>query len=102
MKFIYTLLTMAFVLFFVTFAFENPNPIQLKYYGYLDRYIVPVYLIVFVAFFSGVILAVLMGIVERFKLTMTINRLYRKIDDLEKRNLSLLKANPPSSETKGL
>jgi len=43
-----------------------------------------------------------MGIVERLKLTMTINRLYRKIDDLERRNLSLLKSAPAPGETKGL
>jgi len=33
---------------------------------------------------------------------MTINRLYRKIDDLERRNLSLLKSAPTPNETKGL
>jgi len=101
MKFLYFLMTMAFVIFFVTFAFQNPGDVHLKYYGYLDHQ-VAVYLIVFVAFFAGIIVTGLMGIVERFKLTMTINRLYRKIDDLERRNLNLLKSVPTSNDTKAL
>ncbi len=101
MKFLYFLMTMAFVLFFVTFAFQNPGDVHLKYYGYLDH-LVAVYLIVFISFLAGIIVAGLLGIVERFKLTMTINRLYRKIDDLERRNMSLLKGAPPSNETKAL
>ncbi|MGB4547397.1 MAG: LapA family protein, partial [Syntrophales bacterium] len=60
------------------------------------------YLIVFISFFAGIIVAGLLGIVERFKQTMTINRLYRKIDDLERRNQSLLKSAPSFDETKTL
>lgn len=101
MKFLYFLMTMAFVFFFVTFAFQNPGDVHIKYYGYVDH-LVAVYLIVFISFFTGIIVAGLMGIVERFKLSMTINRLYRKIDDLERRNLSLMKSVPSSDETKTL
>ena len=101
MRFLYFLMTMAFVIFFVTFAFQNPGDVHLKYYGYLDHQ-VAVYLVIFVSFLAGIVVTGLMGIVERFKLTMTINRLYRKIDDLERRNLSLLKSAPAPGETKGL
>jgi len=101
MRFLYFLMTMAFVIFFVTFAFQNPGDVHLKYYGYLDHQ-VAIYLVIFVSFLAGIVVTGLMGIVERFKLTMTINRLYRKIDDLERRNLSLLKSAPTPNETKGL
>jgi len=75
--------------------------VHIRYYTYLDH-LVAIYLIVFISFFAGIIVAGLLGIVERFKQTMTINRLYRKIDDLERRNQSLLKSAPSFDETKTL
>jgi len=51
MRFIYLVVILAFAFFFVTFAFENPYNVPLKYYGYFSTE-VPLYIIVF-GFFSG-------------------------------------------------
>ena len=90
MRFIYLVVILAFAFFFVTFAFENPYNVPLKYYGYFSTE-VPLYIIVFGFFICGFIFAALLGAIDKLRMTLRMNKLYRKIDDLEQKNLSLLR-----------
>ena len=104
MRFIYLVVIVAFAFFFVTFAFENPYSIQLKYYGYLYAE-APLYLIVFGAFLLGVIATALLGAIDRLRMTLRMNKLYRKSDELEQKNLSLMRGSwtePPPSQPPGV
>ena len=102
MRFIYLIVILAFAFFFVTFAFENPYNVSLKYYGYLTAEL-PLYILVFGAFLAGVFVAALLGAIDKLRMTLKINKLYRKIDDLEQKNLSVLRSSsyqsspPPST-----
>lgn len=96
MKVIYTIILALLVMFVITFSLENTIPVQLKYYDFFERSL-PTYMLLFVAFLFGVIFTGFMGIVERFRLTRTINRLNKTIRDLRRE----MKAsdNPPYIET---
>jgi uncharacterized integral membrane protein len=83
MKVIYTIIVALFVMFIITFSLENTLPVQLKYYDYFDRWL-PTYMLIFIAFLSGVIFTGFMGIVERFRLTRTISRLNKTVRDLRR------------------
>jgi uncharacterized integral membrane protein len=95
MKVIYTVILALFVMFVITFSLENTLPVQLKYYHYFDRWL-PTYMLIFIAFLTGVIFTGFMGIVERFRLTRTISRLNKTVRDLRRE----MKANenPPFVE----
>lgn len=95
MKVIYTIIVALFVMFIITFSLENTLPVQLKYYGYFDRWL-PTYMLIFVAFLAGVIFTGFMGIVERFRLTRTISRLNKTVRDL--RREAKANENPPFVE----
>lgn len=99
MKFLYMVLFLALVFFFLTFAFQNPVDIHLRYFGYIDQEF-PLYLLLFGSFFAGAVLASLVGAVDRIKLTLQINKLYKRIDELEKKNLTLLKSMPPTADAR--
>jgi len=104
MKFITLIVILAFAFFFVTFAFENPYNVSLKYYSYLTAEI-PLYILVFGAFLAGVFVAALLGAIDKIRMTLRINKLYRKIDDLEQKNLSLLRGSssvPPPPQSTGM
>ena len=104
MRFVYLIVILAFAFFFVTFAFENPNSISLKYYGYLYAE-VPLYIIVFGAFLTGVFVAALLGAIDKLRMTLRMNKLYRKIDELEQKNLSLMRGasyQPPPPQATGM
>jgi uncharacterized integral membrane protein len=83
MKVIYTIIVALFVMFIITFSLENTLPVKLKYYDYFDRWL-PTYMLIFIAFLSGVIFTGFMGIVERFRLTRTISRLNKTVRDLRR------------------
>jgi len=83
MKVIYTIIVALFVIFIITFSLENTLPVQLKYYDYFDRWL-PTYMLIFIAFLAGVIFTGFMGIVERFRLTRTINRLNKTVRDIRR------------------
>jgi uncharacterized integral membrane protein len=95
MKVIYTVIVALFVIFIITFALENTLPVQLKYYDLFDRWL-PTYMLIFIAFLSGVIFTGFMGIVERFRLTRTINRLNKTVRDM--RREAKANENPPLIE----
>jgi len=91
-KVIYTVILALIVMFVITFSLENTADVQLKYYDYFRRSL-PTYMLIFIAFLAGVIFTGFMGIVERFRLTRTINRLNKTIRDLRRE----MKANDRSS-----
>ena len=95
MNVIYTIILALIVMFIITFSLENTVPVQLKYYDFFERSL-PTYMLLFIAFLTGVIFTGFMGIVERFRLTRTINRLNKTIRDLRRE----MKAaeNPPYIE----
>jgi uncharacterized integral membrane protein len=95
MKVIYTIILALIVMFIITFSLENTAPVQLKYYDFFERSL-PTYMLLFIAFLTGVIFTGFMGVVERFRLTRTINRLNKTIRDLRRE----MKAseNPPYIE----
>jgi uncharacterized integral membrane protein len=96
MKVIYTIIVALFLIFIITFSLENTLPVQLKYYDFFDRWL-PTYMLIFVSFLVGVIFTGFMGIVERFRLTRTINRLNKTVRELRRE----LKANenPPYGDS---
>jgi len=95
MKVIYTVIVALLVMFVITFSLDNTQPVRLQYYMLFEKYL-PAYMVIFIAFLTGVIFTGFMGIVERFRLTRTINRLNKTIRDLRRE----LKANEnlPSGE----
>jgi uncharacterized integral membrane protein len=83
MKVIYTIILALIVMFIITFSLENTLPIRLRYYDFFERWL-PTYMLIFIAFLAGVIFTGFMGIVERFRLTRTINRLNKTIRELRR------------------
>ena len=98
MKIIYTVILALLVIFIITFSLENTVPVRLRYYDYFERWL-PTYMLIFVTFLAGVIFAGFMGIVERFRLTRTINRLNKTIRDLRREMKGT--ENPPYVESGG-
>ncbi len=99
MRFLYLIVILGFAFFFVTFGVQNNDPIKLRYFGYAYDEI-PIYLLVFVFFVIGFLVAALLGAIDKLRMTLRMNKLYRKIDDLEQKNLSLLRSSqqpPPPS-----
>jgi uncharacterized integral membrane protein len=85
MKVIYTVIVAIFVMFVITFSLENTDPVHLRYYDFdFFKRSLPTYMLIFIAFLGGVIFTGFMGIVERFRLTRTINRLNKTIRDLQR------------------
>ena len=83
MRIVYTILVALLVIFIITFSLENTEPVRLRYYDYFERWL-PAYMLIFITFLAGVIFAGFMGIVERFRLTRTINRLNKTIRELRR------------------
>jgi uncharacterized integral membrane protein len=98
MKVVYTIVLTLLVMFVVTFSLENTGQVELRYYDFFQSQI-QTYMLIFIAFLAGVIFTGFMGIVERFRLTRTINRLNKTIRDLRRE----MKANnnPPYVEEAG-
>jgi uncharacterized integral membrane protein len=100
MKVIYTIIVAIFVMFVITFSLENTDPVQLRYYDFdFFKQSLPAYMLIFIAFLAGVIFTGFMGIVERFRLNRTINRLNKTIRDL--RREMKVNENPPDIEEEG-
>lgn len=83
MKVVYTIIVALLVMFVITFSLDNTQPVRLQYYTLFEEYL-PAYMVIFIAFLAGVIFTGFMGIVERFRLTRTINRLNKTIRDLRR------------------
>lgn len=105
MRFLYLIVILAFAFFFVTFGVQNSDPIKLRYFGYAYDEI-PVYFLVFTFFVIGFVMAALLGAIDKLRMTLRMNKLYRKIDDLEQKNLALLRSGsshqPPPPPSTGM
>jgi uncharacterized integral membrane protein len=82
MNIVYTVIVMVIMLFIITFSLENTGDVTLQYMDY--RITLQTYMLLFVAFLAGVIFAGFMGIVERFRLARTINKLNKTIRELRR------------------
>ena len=82
MKLLYTIIIMVIVLFVITFSLDNTEMVSVGYYGFMDIN-VPAYLLLFVAFGSGIIFAGFFGMVERWRLVRKVSSLKRYIRTLE-------------------
>jgi hypothetical protein len=87
-------------MFIITFSLENTDPVRLRYYDLdiLNRSL-PTYMLIFISFLTGVIFTGFMGIVERFRLNRTINRLNKTIRDLRREMKAI--ENPSYVEEEG-
>lgn len=83
MRVIYTIIVVLLMLFIITFSLANTLPVQLKYYSVIDV-VLPIYMLMFIAFLLGVIFTGFMGVVERFRLNRTISYLNKTIKDLRR------------------
>ena len=84
MKLLYTIIVTLVVLFFITFSLANTSPVPVKYYGFIDVS-VAAYMLIFVSFGVGIIVAGFVGIVERFRLSREVTRLKKEVKALEKK-----------------
>jgi len=82
MKIIYTIIVVLIMLFIITFSLENTAPVSLQYMDF--RITAKTFILLFVTFLAGVVFAGFMGIVERFRLSRTINRLNKTIRELRR------------------
>jgi len=96
MKVIYTVVLALLLMFIITFSLENTAPVELKYYDFF-RQSLPTYTLLFIAFLAGVIFTGFMGIVERFRLNRTINRLNKTVRELRR---EIKTASLPSDEVR--
>jgi uncharacterized integral membrane protein len=83
MKLFYTIIVMLVMIFIITFSLTNTEPVNLKYYGFIDTS-VEAYLLIFISFGVGIVFAGFMGIVERYRLSRKASRLTKKIKQLER------------------
>lgn len=98
MKIIFTIILVLFVLIIIAFSLENTAPVELNFFGYFQKIMIPTYMLIFFTFLVGVIFTGFMGIVERFRLTRTIARLNKTVREL-RRELSAFQQ-PPVIEDK--
>jgi uncharacterized integral membrane protein len=87
------------VLFIITFSLNNTDPVYLAYYDFFDLN-VPSYILIFVCFGAGVVLAGLFGMVERLRLSRKVNSLKRQIRRLEEQ-ASTVEAEPVETGNQG-
>lgn len=84
MKFIVTILIMGLVFLAITFSQQNTTAVPVVYYDLIQPgFTLPSYLLIFFSFLAGVVIAGLIGLMERFKLVMKASRLSREIKGLE-------------------
>jgi uncharacterized integral membrane protein len=102
MKVIYTIIVAIFVMFIITFSLENTAPVNFRYHDFdFFKGSLPTYMLIFLSFLAGVIFTGFMGIVERFRLTRTINRLNKTIRDVRREMKANENGNPPFIEAGG-
>jgi len=79
-----TIVIMGLILLAVTFSQQNSEMVSIRYFGFIPPDVkVASYLLIFLAFFAGVVVAGLFGIIERFRITMTMSKMKKEIKSLE-------------------
>jgi uncharacterized integral membrane protein len=84
MKLLYTIIATLVVLFIITFSLANTTEVPIRYYGFIDVS-VETYLLIFISFGVGIILAGFMGIVERLRLAREVKKLKKEIKKMGKK-----------------
>jgi uncharacterized integral membrane protein len=83
-KFIVTILIMGLVFLAITFSQQNTTAVPITYFDMVrPGFTLPSYLLIFFSFLAGIIIAGLIGMVERFKLAMKASKLSKEIKGLE-------------------
>ncbi len=83
MKLFITILLMAVVIVAVTFAVQNTDSVTIRYFDLVVPTTLPVYLLIFFSFLAGVVLAGLIGMIERFRLSLRVSKLRKEVKGLE-------------------
>jgi len=84
MKLLYTIIATLVVLFIITFSLANTTEVPIRYYNFINVSI-ETYLLIFISFGVGIILAGFMGIVERLRLAREVKKLKKEIKKLGKK-----------------
>ncbi len=84
MKFIITILIMGLILLAVLFSQQNADLVTIRFFGWIPPdFKMASYLLILASFFVGIVFAGLVGLAERFRLTMKVSRLRKEIKGLE-------------------
>lgn len=83
MRILYTIIITCVVLFIISFSLQNASEVPLKYYDFFDTAL-PAFMLMFIAFLTGVIFAGLLGFAERLNLTRNIRQLNKTVRDLRR------------------
>ena len=83
MRIFYTIIVACVVLFIISFSLQNAFEVPLKYYDFFDTAL-PAFMLIFIAFLTGVIFTGLLGFAERLNLTRNIRQLNKTVRDLRR------------------
>jgi uncharacterized integral membrane protein len=78
------ILVLVFILA-VSFASENTQPLTLRYYFNWETPSFPMYLLMFIPFFIGIVVGSLVGLGSRLRLKTTIRNLHKSKGKLEEK-----------------
>ena len=78
------ILVLVFILA-VSFASENTQPLTLRYYFNWETPSFPMYLLMFIPFFIGIVVGSLVGLGSRLRLKTTIRSLHKSKGELEEK-----------------
>lgn len=72
------------LLFFLalTFSYQNDLPVVIRYWGIMEGVEVPFYVAVVVAFFGGVVVGGISGLISNFLLKKELKHLKRQMEQL--------------------
>ncbi len=106
MKIISTIIKTVVIVAIVIFATLNMHNVQLKYFYGKDPVNPPLFLVIIIAVFVGIILAALVAFSEKMKTRKEINNLKKNLKEAEKeitrlRNLPLSKEKDSAGEQSG-
>lgn len=84
MKFVITILIMGLIFLAITFSQQNTTAVPITYFDLIQPgFTLPSYLLIFFSFLAGIIIAGLIGMLERFKLAIKASKLNKEIRGLE-------------------
>ncbi len=69
----------------VSFASENTQSVALRYYFNLETPTFPMYLLMFIPFFIGIVVGSLVGFASRLRLRNTVTKLQKATSQLEQK-----------------
>ena len=90
MRFIVTVVVLVLVFLAITFSIQNTDYITLRYFGLMNVQIAA-YALIFFAFFAGVVLAGLLGLSDRLRLSRQLSKIRKELQGLENEIYNLRK-----------